>query len=266
MDNLNLLSKIRLLSFQNRCHILLWVSLGVITCFAFLPRMAQDPAYHLFADRREILGIPNFLDVFSNIPFFAASMLGFLRMRRMNWPKGARRSYLFFLFGIGMTCVGSIYYHLRPTVESLFWDRLPMTIGFMGFLCTLISLRVSERWALRLLAPLLIFGFLSVLYWSYSESLGAGDLRPYLLVQFGMILISILLLVLFPEGQPPLAAVCILFGAYFLAKLFEGFDLKVFELSGRALSGHTLKHLLAGIGCYLFIYSVSQPTTRPPSK
>ena len=42
----------------------------------FLPRIPQSPSYHLFADRRSLLGIPNFGDVVSNLPFAVIGLLG----------------------------------------------------------------------------------------------------------------------------------------------------------------------------------------------
>jgi len=36
------------------------------------------------------------------------------------------------------------------------------------------------------------------------------------------------------------------------AKLFEGLDRQIFRFGG-FISGHTLKHLLAAIACYLFL-------------
>ena len=41
-----------------------------------LPPIAQDPAYHNFADRRTILGVPNLLNVISNVPFVLVGVLG----------------------------------------------------------------------------------------------------------------------------------------------------------------------------------------------
>jgi len=40
-----------------------------------LDPIAQSQVYHNFADQRSILGIPNFLDVASNLPFFIFGIL-----------------------------------------------------------------------------------------------------------------------------------------------------------------------------------------------
>jgi len=45
-----------------------------------------------------------------------------------------------FFFGIALTAFGSGWFHLEPNNDTLVWDRLPMTIGFMS----LVSIIVSE--------------------------------------------------------------------------------------------------------------------------
>ena len=41
-----------------------------------LPPIAQDQSYHQFADQRTLLGIPNFWNVVSNLPFIAIGATG----------------------------------------------------------------------------------------------------------------------------------------------------------------------------------------------
>jgi hypothetical protein len=40
---------------------------------ALLPKIPQAQAYHEFADQRTLLGIPNFWNVVSNIPFVGSA-------------------------------------------------------------------------------------------------------------------------------------------------------------------------------------------------
>lgn len=40
--------------------------------------------------------------------------------------------YRIFFVGVLLTGLGSAYYHWRRDNATLFWDRLPMTIGFMA--------------------------------------------------------------------------------------------------------------------------------------
>ena len=61
--------------------------------------------------------------------------------------------YLVFFLGVALTGLGSGYYHLAPDNETLFWDRLPMTIAFMSLISAQIVDRISIRAGLALLLP-----------------------------------------------------------------------------------------------------------------
>jgi len=63
-----------------RRWLLLGIGIGVAMVAAMfaLPRIPQDPGYHNFADTRPWLGIPNFLDVASNLPFLVVGLLGLI--------------------------------------------------------------------------------------------------------------------------------------------------------------------------------------------
>jgi hypothetical protein len=116
-----------------------------------LPPLLQDQEYHQFADQRELLGIPNFWNVVSNLPFIAVGAAGLLRFRR--------DAATFVLFsGLFLTGFGSAYYHLNPSDSTLFWDRLPMTLCFAAILSTVVEERVDARAGVALLRPLLAIG------------------------------------------------------------------------------------------------------------
>lgn len=240
---------------MRRGHILPLTALALCALTFFVPRMAQDPGYHQFADSRAGLGISNFGDIASNLPFLIAAILGYRRRREPNFGV--------FLLGLALTFAGSTYYHLAPSTERLFWDRLPMTIAFMGFFCFLIEKRISPPLADRLIIPLIAIGILSVEYWRRSELAGAGDLRLYALVQFGTIALSLLLLILYRGPKPSLKSIMIMFMAYVAAKLLEHHDRTIFMVSQGSISGHTLKHLAAGLGCCAFVWLNRQPDVEP---
>ena len=44
-------------------------ALVVCAIVLLLPRIPQDPAYHVMADQRTVAGLPNAFDVLSNLPF-----------------------------------------------------------------------------------------------------------------------------------------------------------------------------------------------------
>src|SRR5262245_28978850 len=129
-------------SFRKRLSILM--ALTIVTCVAMLllPRIPQDPAYHNFTDRRSLFGIANALNVLSNLPFVLVGAIGLINMLRpalTRFEKASERwPYIVFFVGITLTCFGSAYYHLEPANERLVWDRLPMSIAFMGLFAAVI--------------------------------------------------------------------------------------------------------------------------------
>ena len=169
------------------------------------PPIRQSLDYHDFADRRTLLGIPNGLNVLSNVPFAIVGLSG-LAVTFSRRPRGSspfsdpweRWPYAALFAGVALTSLGSGYYHLAPDNARLVWDRLPMSVGFMGLLTALLAERVSLSIGRWLFVPLLATGAAGVFYWYWSELRGAGDLRLYVLVQFGSLLWIVLLLVLYP--------------------------------------------------------------------
>jgi len=230
---------------------------GVIAAAFVGPRIPQPLSYHDMADQRSCLGVPNCLNVLSNLPFAVVGVLGFAAV---FGARGARRAsfldawerwpYAALFAGVALTAVGSSYYHLAPDNARLVWDRLPMTLAFMGFLTAVIAERVGVSLARRLFLPLLALGATSVAYWYWSELQGAGDLRLYGLVQFGSLLVVLLLVTLYPARYTGGRYLVAGFVAYVAAKVLELADEPIFAL-GRVMSGHTLKHLAAAgsVGC-----------------
>jgi hypothetical protein len=236
--------------FRTRLIILVAVTLGLSIATALVPRIAQDPAYHQFADQRVIFGIPHFFDVASNLPFLLVGAWGLwlaLGDSPQAFPQSSERWFYVILFtGVLLTGFGSAYYHWNPNNQTLVWDRLPMTVGFMGLFAATVSERVNRGLGIGLLAPLILLGVASVAYWNRTEIAGAGDLRPYVLVQFGSLLLLILMFVLFPARYTGGKYVIYAFGFYVLAKIFELLDAPIYRGLG-ILSGHTLKHLAAAV-------------------
>ena len=216
-----------------------------------VPRIPQDPAYHVMADQRTLLGIPNALNVLSNVPFAIVGALGlvatFGARSRATWLDPWLRWPCAVLFiGIGLTALGSSYYHLAPDNQRLVWDRLPMTLGFMGLITFVLAERASLAAARLVFLPLMVIGVCSVIYWIRTEASGAGDLRPYALVQFGS-LAAVVVLLIAGRARPGTRHLVAGLTAYAGAKVLELLDREIFLLSG-IVSGHTLKHLAAAAG------------------
>ena len=205
-----------------------------------LPHINQDQTYHDFADQRTILGIPHFWNVVSNLPFIVIGVAGIRRSHR--------DPAIFVLFlGILMTGFGSSYYHLDPNDRTLFWDRLPMSIGFMAILALAIEERLDAKAGAILLWPLIAVGVFSLLLWRWT-----GDLRLYGWVQFFPGIALPLLFLLFPPKHSGTSYWLIAAVLYAFAKLVEFYDGEIYSI-GSILSGHTLKHIAAAAACYAIL-------------
>ena len=245
------------MAYRLRLLFVCGLSFAVVLAAFFLPRIPQDPQYHRFADQRIFFGIPNFNEVFSNFPFVLAGGFGIWYTARrlfadIDSPQESRwlyLTYLGFFSGVFFTGFGSAYYHLAPDTASLFWDRLPMAVAFMSFLCAVIAERIGSRIGLVLLAPLIILGIAGVFYWDYSEQMGRGDLRFYILVQFLPLVLIPLILILFPtkytRGGDFVGALII----YGMSKVPEALDSRIYAL-GNLIGGHAIKHILAALAVY----------------
>jgi hypothetical protein len=151
---------------------------------------------------------------------------------------------------VALTAAGSAYYHLAPDNERLFWDRLPMTIAFMSLIAAQVVDRISVRAGLRLLAPMLLVGAASVVYWIVTERVGAGNVVPYVVLQAYAVVTLLLLAVTHPSRYTRGADVSWVFAGYVAAKVLELMDRQVLDASGLA-SGHSLKHLVAALAGFV---------------
>jgi len=227
--------------------------LAIIAVFARGP-VAERTAYHNFCDGRTIFGIANFANVISNGLFLIVGIRGLSLIQRSGASTGIRVIYFSLFTGIVLTGLGSAYYHLSPNNSTLVFDRLPMTIVFMSLLAAIICEFISPAAGKILLAPLLLAGIMSVLWWHYTEQAGNGDLRMYILVQYYPMLLIPVILLLFSASASDrswhqLAGV---FGWYLGAKVFDLLDCPIWSALG-FVSGHTLKHLAAGLATWYLV-------------
>lgn len=224
--------------------VLVILVLGSLLWMLSLEPIAQNTGYHSFADTRKFIGIPNCFDVLSNLPFLLIGVLGLQFCLRTKL--GAVRSAWTVLFvGIGLVSVGSAYYHWNPTNESLVWDRLPMTIGFMGLFVALLGEYIGNRLATVLLVPAVVLGLATVLYWHWAD-----DLRPYYWIQLIPLLTIPAVMILFRSGYSHHWLLLVALGCYVLAKVTESYDLAIYRNTQEFVSGHSIKHLLAAAGSY----------------
>lgn len=232
------------------------VFLLMLILFAHGP-IPQDPNYHNFADTRRLIGVPNFLNVMSNMPFLFAGLYGIYILLYGN-PHAflhiaEKGTYWVLFISVCFVALGSGYYHLWPDTDTLFWDRLPMTIGFMAVMSILFSEKVDKRFGQRALIPCILIGISSVLWWSFTEShpTRIGDLRPYIIVQFAPVLLTPFIIMIYPNSYTHTTYMYISVGLYIVAKIAEVFDQQIFNFLWKIVSGHTLKHIVAAYGIFL---------------
>jgi hypothetical protein len=254
------------LTVSRRVGIWLFLALAVLVGVAALvtPRIDLPPSYHDFADRRSWLGVPNFGDVASNLAFFIMGFWGMAFLpgksrseqfvdSRERWP------YLVVFLGLLLTAFGSAYYHWAPDNARLVWDRLPMAIVFMPLVAALIAERLNWKLGLWLLPILTAVGIASVIQWHWTVRQGAGDLRFYGAVQVYAVLalgVALLLPPRYTRGSDFLVVA----GLYAIAKICELADRQIFSI-GHLVSGHTLKHLAAGLAGFWILRMLQKRTT-----
>lgn len=226
--------------------------------FYFVDPVPQPADYHEFADARVFLRVPNFWNVASNLPFLIFGIAGIrliLTERSLMILPSLRHAWIILFIGITLTAFGSGWFHLAPRNDTLYWDRLPMTIAFMPLLAIIIGEHVSERLAAKLTWPLLFIGISSVLWWDYTESIGAGDLRLYGLVQFLPMLLIPAVRIMYQSVFDTARFYWIALMLYALAKIFEQLDGVVFG-AGELISGHSIKHVVASLVPIVLIHGL----------
>lgn len=234
------------------------ISLIAIIGIFFVKPIEQDLNYHNFIDGNEILGIPNFWNVVSNLPFLIIGVLGMIKLKHLQIIPELGIAYWILFFGVAMVAFGSGYYHLDPSNHTLVWDRLPMTVAFMSLFAIIISEFINARKGALLLFPLLLVGVASVFYWQWTESNGVGDLRFYALVQFLPILLIPIMLLSYKSKFSRTDGYWKLLLAYVAAKVLEFYDSEIFELLGGIVSGHSIKHVAAAVGMHILLVSYSK--------
>src|ERR1017187_3931484 len=157
------LRSFRLWKWRTRLGLTIAVSLLSLMALWFAPRIPLRAGYHDFTDHRPVFGMPNCVDVLSNMPCVIVGILGLVWLSRRSSDtslieRRERLPYFVFFAGVALTGLGSSWYHLAPNNNRLSWDLLPMSCCFMSMVAALIMERISLSVGFRLLIPLLALG------------------------------------------------------------------------------------------------------------
>ena len=221
---------------------------------------------HPFADARSWWGIPNTMDVLSNLPLLILGAWGLWcwpkSLRPLMGDEGGRRAAAqvqlllpAFFGGLVLTGIGSSVYHAWPSAMTLVADRLGMAIAFAAAIGMAFSDRAGERlgimaWTLAL--PMAVLG--AFLPWAQQLVL------PWVVVQFGGVVLLMLCLMRPSQqafGGCTFPLVALLFW-YALAKVLESGDAWVWHASGEWVAGHSLKHLAAAMAAWPVLQMMSR--------
>lgn len=204
-----------------------------------------DP--YAFACDGDWLGIPHFINVVTNVPFFFVGLWGLARLARagrltdrrfFNWT-GLWLSVAVLLFGSGA-------YHWYLTPGTLAFDRFCITgiIAFMGAEVAVVALgwgpcrRVSLAF-LALATGTVVAWMFGATSWLYGVLQAAGGLTAVVLIVWAYRKGRI--------GREILNPVLGFAAFYALAKVTEGLDVPICEWTG-VFGGHPIKHLLSAAG------------------
>ena len=192
----------------------------------------------------------------SNLPFLIVGLFGVQSCHRLELG-AVGRVWLVLFVGVAFVSAGSAYYHWNPTNQSLVWDRIPMTMAFMGLFVSLLGEYLGYRFAAILLVPAVLLGIATVLYWALFD-----DLRLYYWVQLVPLLTIPAAMMLFQSRYTRDWLLLVALGCYALSKVAEVYDQAIFRATSEVVSGHTLKHLLAAAGCYTVLWMLQSRNPR----
>lgn len=220
---------------------------ALLTVVAALFPMGLPPGYHDFADHARLGGLQPFGDVASNATFLVAG--AFVWIRAQTAPERV------LAVALVATCFGSAFYHLNPGDARLLIDRLPMAPAFAA-MAAIVLFEDDEAAGLLFTAALTLAFAVAAAY-----ALGTGNQAFFVAGQV-YVLILVLSAAVHPEKR--LAAFAT-FALYVAAKLTETFDHQVLHITG-FVSGHTLKHLMAGLAPILWFALWERETEQPLAK
>ena len=243
---------------QSRARWQTWGLVGAAIALYGVLRLAfgplpQDPSYHVLADIRRCGPVPRAGDVLTNLAILAAGVAGVLLWRRVHIEPEERAAYALLVAGMLLTAIGSAYYHWAPGDARLVWDRLPMTLVLAALLTFLLGDRIGPAFSIVALWPVAALGGASVLWWAWTRWLGADDLRLYLIVRIGTG-VAIACLLLLRRGRYTRAGwLWAALALDIVMTVAERLDNEIYAATRMFVSGHNVKHLLAGVllGCTL---------------
>ncbi|CAN1120964.1 hypothetical protein LINPERPRIM_LOCUS1029 [Linum perenne] len=216
---------------------LCWICLMLVT-----PTIPLSNKHHLFADKRNFVGIPNTLNVITNFPFLVVGVVGFVLSLRgfllnISLP-GELFGWVFFYGGMVAVAFGSAYYHLKPEDGRVMWDTLPMIIAYSSLFSSFMVERLGKRVGLSC-----SFGLLGLVMLTSAYTRTFNDLRLCMMFQLIPCVAIPCMNTMLPTKYTHSTYWFCASGAYLLSKLQGSLDHKIYHTNCYFISGHSLEHL-----------------------
>lgn len=208
---------------------------------------------HPFVDARSWWGLPNTLDVLSNLPLVLAGAAGFWTLHGRTLVRPTTNALRVFFAGLILSGLGSATYHWAPDASSLVIDRLGMAVAFAGVLAMAVAERVGPLESRSFLPAALLAALVSAALPQLQ-----GNVLPWVVVQFGGMGLVVWLAMLSPTSDALGVSLAGLIALYVVAKALELGDEAVFRATGEWVSGHSLKHVAAACAALPVLCSLRQ--------
>ncbi|XP_078428935.1 uncharacterized protein LOC144701104 isoform X2 [Wolffia australiana] len=215
-------------------------------CLFFLvamPKVPHSRTHHQFADMRNLLGVPNTLNVISSFPLLIVGVVGFvLCLHRSCFGisvKGEIWGWAFFFAGVVGLAFGTPYYHLKPDDSRCICETFPVLICTVSLFSILIVERVDGRLGLACLFSLILLVLGSIAYERKYD-----DLRLRMTLTFVPSLSIPVLAFMFPAKYSHSRYWFLAAGCHLLARLAASADMKIYSSTGYIISGHSLAHII----------------------
>ena len=210
------------------------LALGAIVVSPFVVSIVRTPAFHSYPDSRAAL-------VLSNAPFLIVAAL-------------ARRAPWYLRASVAAIAVGSGAYHAAPGDALLALDWAPIALTLMLLTAHVVNHRVAF-----MLAPALAFG--SVAFWILTGGTEhGGNMAPYVATQAAGVFFPPLIAVIAP-GRVRVPWLFVGLGCFVLARVAARYDREL--LNAVALSGHSIKHVLAALAAACALQATARSSSSP---
>ena len=184
-------------------------------------------------DKRTYLGIPNFLNVISNIAILIPAIYLITKQKKKSLLSNL------LIIHIILLAIASTYYHLNPSDDTIFWDI--MMIATTSIIVLIMFTNYTDFKGLLLY----LLGVFSIIYWKYE-----GDLRPYISILIG---VPLYIIIKYYKNISLRNYIYIIIIANILLRLSEHNDHTIYKITNNQISGHTLKHIFSGIGIWYLV-------------